>query len=304
MLNVTTTKAQSVLPQRIRVADLDLDPLNPRLVVPEGVSQFELMRLLYEEEGLDELVPSFIENGYFEEEPLVVVPSDARYVVVEGNRRLATLELLLDDGLRRKLPRNRVASVDSESAEASRHDSLRYLPRPRGIIPFLGYRHITRVKKWAPFQKARFVAQLLAAGNSLDHIQETIGDTSQATKKLYQSYVIYQQSVDELNASSQQIRERFSLLEVALGQRPIKRYLGMSMSLPTRAVTRLVAEDHLDQLQDVTKWVFGDSESKAIISDLANVSSSRKSKGDRRQGGIRASPTDRRFGRLLRAYGR
>lgn len=62
-------------PSDYPVANLDLDPLNPRLVVPGGVSQSELTRLLYEEEGLDELVPSFIENGYFEEEPLVVVPT-------------------------------------------------------------------------------------------------------------------------------------------------------------------------------------------------------------------------------------
>ena len=48
-------------------------------------------------EALDELVASFVENGYFEEEPLVVVPiGEDRFKTVEGNRRLATLKLLLD----------------------------------------------------------------------------------------------------------------------------------------------------------------------------------------------------------------
>lgn len=140
------------------------------------------------------------------------------------------------------------------------------------VIPFLGYRHITGVKKWAPFQKARFVAQLLDSGNSLNHIQKVIGDTTQATKKLYQSFVVYQQSVDELGIPSQQIRERFSLMEVALGQRPIKRYLGMSMSLPTEAVTRLVSEDYLDKLQHINRWVFGDGESKPVIADSRDIS--------------------------------
>ncbi len=52
--------------QQIRLELLDLDPLNPRLVVEDGISQEGLAAKLYEEEGLDELVPSFLEHGYFD----------------------------------------------------------------------------------------------------------------------------------------------------------------------------------------------------------------------------------------------
>src|SRR4051812_15470247 len=87
--------------KRIAVSDLMLDPLNPRLIVAEGAGEAELIAKLYEEESLDELYPSFVENGYFEEEPLVVVPDGKKFVVVEGNRRLATLKLLLEPKLRK-----------------------------------------------------------------------------------------------------------------------------------------------------------------------------------------------------------
>jgi ParB-like nuclease domain len=266
------TRVDSVKPKRIPVADLDLDPLNPRLIVASGVSQAELTRILYEEEALDELFPSFIENGYFEEEPLVVVPNGTRFTVVEGNRRLATLKLLLDRSLRRRVQVTGWPVLSSKQTE-----SLRIIPcvvygERKSVIPFLGYRHITGAKKWAPFQKARFVAQLLDSGTSLEHIQEVIGDTTQATKKLYQNYLVYQQIIDDLPISAIHIRERFSLLEVILGQRPIKRYLGMSMYLPREVMTHPIPEDHLDQLQDITVWVFGDGDRKPIISDSRDIS--------------------------------
>jgi hypothetical protein len=257
--------------KRLDVKDLDLDPLNPRLVVPAEVSQSDLLTLLHDEEGLDELVPSFLENGYFEEEPLVVVPRGERFTVVEGNRRLAALKLLLDSNLQRKV---RVAGWPKPTQEQRR--ALEIVPcvlyRTRDeVIPFLGYRHITGAKKWAPFQKARFVAQLLEAGQTLVHIQEVIGDTTQATKKLYQDYVVYNQITDELEMPSAPIRERFSLLEVMLGQRPIKRHLGLSTRLPTQAVSRLVPEDHLDELQEVTQWVFGDGRKRGVIADHRDI---------------------------------
>jgi hypothetical protein len=266
------TAASSVRRKRLPVDSLDLDPLNPRIIVPPGASQLELLTILYEEEALDELVASLVENGYFEEEPLVIVPSGDRFKTVEGNRRLATLKLLLDGRLRR-----RVGVPDWPKLTARQRSRLETVPcviyRTRDeVVPFLGYRHITGAKKWAPFQKARFVAQLLDGGKSLDSIQELIGDTTQTTKKLYQEYVVYQQIVQDLSMASEPIRERFSLLEVALGQRPIKKHLGLPRRLPTKAVDQLVPEEHLDELREVTVWIFGDSDRKPVIGESRDIS--------------------------------
>src|SRR5689334_14894941 len=78
------------------LSDLSLDPLNPRL--PDGMeraSQPELLAVLAEDYHLQDLGRSLADNGYFAEEPLVVVPSKRdTWTVVEGNRRLAALKLL------------------------------------------------------------------------------------------------------------------------------------------------------------------------------------------------------------------
>src|SRR5439155_18417353 len=77
---------------------LDLDPENPRL--PEelaGKPPAALLRYYYDNLVLEELAQSFIDNGFFMHEPLIVTPlrGTKRYRVLEGNRRLAALMILL-----------------------------------------------------------------------------------------------------------------------------------------------------------------------------------------------------------------
>src|SRR5713101_7902070 len=82
------------------IVNLGLDPLNPRLGrenTGPDVSQEKVLSLM-EDWTLDELATSFLENGFWPQEALVVVQEklygSVRKVVVEGNRRLAALRLL------------------------------------------------------------------------------------------------------------------------------------------------------------------------------------------------------------------
>ena len=83
--------------QWVTLDQLRLDPHNPRL--REGMdnaSQPELLAELAEEYQLQDLARSIADNGYFSEEPLVTVKhkNRAEWSVIEGNRRLAALQLL------------------------------------------------------------------------------------------------------------------------------------------------------------------------------------------------------------------
>ncbi len=82
----------------VEPGELRLDPENPRL--PEeviGESQSAILRYLFDNAVLDELATSYTNNGFFEHEPLMVARDDHHYVVLEGNRRLAALKILLQD---------------------------------------------------------------------------------------------------------------------------------------------------------------------------------------------------------------
>src|SRR2546425_10201944 len=92
----------------IPVENLRLDPENPRLAsVPGQITQKEILKTLWTEMAVDEVALSIAANGFWEEEPLFVIPGtgtmSGKYVVVEGNRRLAAVQLLRSEALREEV---------------------------------------------------------------------------------------------------------------------------------------------------------------------------------------------------------
>ncbi len=84
------------------VDDLYLDPKNPRLGRNQAgpdVPQAQVLELMATW-SLEKLGQSFVESGYWIQEALIIVREELygedRLVVVEGNRRLAALQLLRD----------------------------------------------------------------------------------------------------------------------------------------------------------------------------------------------------------------
>ncbi len=241
------------------VTSLLLDWRNPRLALDTDPGQDVVLKKMYQAEALDELAVSFVRNGYFWEEPLVVVPAEqhGKFVVVEGNRRLATLRLLLDPEARTLVSATGFPEVKAPEAEKLKVVPTVLYGSPEQVVPYLGFRHITGVKKWDPYSKARYVAQLIEAGRPISQIEDSIGDSERTVKKLYQAYVLLSQIKEELDIDDKEIRANFSLLEVALGQQPIKTFLGVSKPLPTGKIDRVVPENKLENLSDIISWVFG-----------------------------------------------
>lgn len=85
--------------QPVAVGDLYLDPKNPRLVGGDySVSdQAEIVRKLWEEFNVGEIVDSILaSNSFWKHEPLIAARENGKLIVVEGNRRLAAVKILLD----------------------------------------------------------------------------------------------------------------------------------------------------------------------------------------------------------------
>src|SRR5581483_4346641 len=164
------------------VSDLLLDPDNPRLPASLDTSdQGALLRFFDENYNLDEIAVSMAEAGYFAEEPMLTVPSSdaGRYVVVEGNRRLATLKLLLDEGARSAVDR-REYWEEAAQAASPRSDQLDPVPTfeyqtREELVAYLGFRHVTGVVPWTAEAKARYVTALIHGGRSFSETAKAIG---------------------------------------------------------------------------------------------------------------------------------
>lgn len=138
--------------------ELELDPQNPRL--PEemlGKDAVEQLPLFYREYNLDELAKSYIENGFFPSEALIVSREDN--IVLEGNRRLAALKYLHhdDDAALANLPEFEILDGERDKLRNLEEIPVIYTDDRESIAPYLGFRHINGPKQWLPSAKARYI---------------------------------------------------------------------------------------------------------------------------------------------------
>ena len=239
---------------RVPVDTLLLDPDNPRL--PEGVqgaAPDEVLAYLEQHDVLDELAASFVANGYFPNEPILVLPpdSDGQRVVVEGNRRLAALMVLL------QLP----AAVDAGLAfdlvsepTRARLEELRTVPAVEvedrdEVLAFLGYRHINGLRQWMPEAKARYLWREVER-EALEHpdrdafyeIGRRMGSNSRGVRTNYLSYELLRQAREEHDLDPRSVlRRRFGVWVRLLSAGGILEHIGYSGSPRSREEVRAAA---------------------------------------------------------------
>ncbi len=83
---------------QVAVSDLHFDYANPRLAeygITRATSDAEILKILWEAMDVRELVQSISASGFFEQEALIVAVEEGENLVIEGNRRLAAVKVLL-----------------------------------------------------------------------------------------------------------------------------------------------------------------------------------------------------------------
>ena len=85
--------------QYIETGKLEFDPENPRFyrLNERAGSDDAVIEEMLDDESVQDLMLSIGEQDYFPGEPLLVVKKGKKFVVVEGNRRLAAVKLLNGD---------------------------------------------------------------------------------------------------------------------------------------------------------------------------------------------------------------
>ena len=82
----------------VRVDELLLDPWNIRLE-EQGWSQDEIINDLFVNEDAMQILRNIYENGYYPDEPPVVVNEKKKFYVLDGNRRTVSLKAMLAPGI-------------------------------------------------------------------------------------------------------------------------------------------------------------------------------------------------------------
>ena len=230
-------------PPTIETAELNelyLDRKNPRLGrrhVEKGLSQDEVLAIM-KDWSLEELFVSFLETGYWPQEPLICVRETIKkrsvLIVVEGNRRLAALKMIRRTREGEETGAKWRDLIRGYPPEAfSRLDSIPYILEPsrESIRAFLGFRHVTGIKEWNPAEKAEFITHLIdKEGLTYEQVWKRVGSKLSVVRQNYISYkLLLQMEEDTEGIDVEKVEERFSVLYLSLRTRGVQKYLQIEM---------------------------------------------------------------------------
>lgn len=282
-LNLPAQQSQTVdpvdAPERnyIKVSDLDFDPTNPRFSAEVANGPVEdLIERFIRDERLLEIVTSIADQGYFDGEPLLVVAKDDRYIVVEGNRRLAALKLLSGE---LQVPPGRASIEDIISSPKFAPTNVPCLVFKDGdkILRYLGYRHITGIKSWGSLQKARYLKKLrdsfyeaFEGKQKLVALAREIGSRPDYVGQMLTALNLYERAevknfygVKGLEPSEIE----FSVLSTAISYSNIAAYVGLEGRQDS--VGEGLDEEHLKNL---LTWMFvARGDQRSILGDSRNL---------------------------------
>ena len=143
----------------ISVNSILLDPNNHRIPpAGEPFNQRSLLAELVWHDKIHELAQNIAQNGYYPVESLIVVKDDSKMVVVEGNRRLAALKVLIapESAPEDQVPKFRALSVKIDKATIKKVKVV-VAPSREATVPILMSRHThIQVEKWDTLMQATF----------------------------------------------------------------------------------------------------------------------------------------------------
>lgn len=247
----------------LKVGDLLFDPENPRL--PQSVidtsDERQVINWMLQDASILELMGAIGEKGFFPAEPLLVTAakdSKLKFIVVEGNRRLAAVKLLHNPKLADKRV-NAINQIVSEKKFApTRLPVFKYKTREE-ILDYLGFRHITGVKAWSPLAKAKYLRELqfqyknLSLEEEYYNLAKAIGSRVDYVKQLLIGLKMFDIIAREDYFDIKNLREDtidFGVYYNALRWNNISAYLKIDSE--AKDPVKNISEPHLKNL---VKWV-------------------------------------------------
>ena len=264
---------------------LVLDRKNPRLVGNDlSASDEAIIAQLFKGEELGELLQSIAANGYLDIEPLIVTEKDSALVVLEGNRRLATIRLfreaeLADRIFEQERVRIKLPAITDDARATLEKVSVYRVAERDDARSFIGFKHINGAAKWDSYAKGKFAADWYRDGGvALEQIAERIGDAHATIKRMVNAIYVLEQAesvgvfriVDRVNP-----KFNFSHLYTALSRAPYMEFLGLDAAWSRYdPEPNPVPAAKVDNLREVLTWIYGlkdDDASPVVLSQNPDI---------------------------------
>lgn len=243
------------------VSELSFDVENPRLVefgLTTASTEKDVIRILWDAMDVSELVSSIAANGFFRHEPLIVAQERGKYVVIEGNRRLAAVKLLRDPALAAELKAN-VPAI-GEEAKGYLRELPTLLSTRQEAWHYLGFKHVNGPVRWSSYAKAQYIADVHRHfGVALQDIAAQIGDTHRTVQRLYRGLMVVE-AAERMGVFSREDiwgnrRFPFSHLYASLERPNISEFLGLKAVADESSAP--VPVEKKEELRQICLWLYG-----------------------------------------------
>ena len=204
---------------------LDFDPSNPRFGgLMDNHTQEQIQRALFAEPYYaSELVDSLLANGFIDYEPLVVKRKGSRFIVIEGNRRLAAIREI----------RSNFKKYSGRCSDLELIPVLIFPEKPdeqhaNEMRVYLGVRHLMGFREWPPLSKAQYLERESRVAGGLDKVIEATQMTKTKARRFLVPFRLLQHAKVKLPPN-----EDFWVLGEALSRTGIKQYLQLEVDSKT-----------------------------------------------------------------------
>ena len=244
----------------MKVSKLHFDLKNPRLSeydLSTNATEAEIIEVLWEAMDVWELVLSIAASGFFPHEPIIVAQEDGRNIVIEGNRRLAAVRLLLEPKLAKNL------GVDIPTIAPEDKEKLRELPvllsTRKGAWRYLGFKHVNGPAKWSSYAKSQYIADVHRNFRiPLEGIARQIGDTHRTVQRLFRGLMVFEQA-ERMKVFDRNDRYQrhfsFSHLYTGIDYDGIASFIGLHSE--TEESQEPVPIENRDELKELCLWLYG-----------------------------------------------
>ncbi len=181
---------------------------------------------LRRDESLIALKKSILENGYIPVERLVVRLFDKgpKYVVLEGNRRLAAVKWIVED---------------HEAGSAIKSKVLESIDRLPVIIvddtdgsdemfqySLMGIRHVSSIKQWGGYQRSKLISTMKDSSDlELSEIADRLGLTAHEVNRRYRAFKALEQMMSDEEYSTFAKPTMYPLFHEAVSLSAVKEWL-------------------------------------------------------------------------------
>lgn len=255
--------------------DLFLDKANPRFGLAHADTEEEALEILVETANLKELWDSIAERGYEPFEPLVAMEQAGRLIVLEGNRRLAAVKLLLNpELLGKEAARRRVPRLPDEKLKTCKDLPVIVVRSREEAAGYIGFKHVNGPARWSSLAKAKFgvdfyesLGQQHSAHERMKSLTKQLGDSRGLIIRLLVAYKIILQCkqlgfFEKLEIDEDEIE--FSHLYTLINNPDSRAFIGLSRAPLSESMIcdNPVPTSHYSELAQLMSWLYGE---KSVI---------------------------------------